>query len=66
MRVSRLQGDDAAVAMVPFSGAWVLAVVATPDLQQFAMSVPKDRPQPVPGAPLTAERDSYRRLMVQV
>jgi len=29
------------------------------------MSVPKDRPQPGPGAPLTAERDLYRRLMSQ-
>jgi len=29
------------------------------------MSVPKDRPQPGPGAPLTAEREQYRRLMAQ-
>jgi hypothetical protein len=29
------------------------------------MSVPEDRPQPGPGAPLTAERESYRRLMAQ-
>jgi IS30 family transposase len=34
-------------------------------LQEFAMSVPKDRPQPGPGAPLTAEREQYRRLMAQ-
>ena len=27
------------------------------------MAVPKDHPQPGPGAPLTAERDRYRRLM---
>jgi len=33
--------------------------------QEFAMSVPKDRPQPGPGAPLTAEREQYRRLMAQ-
>ena len=29
------------------------------------MSVTKDRPQPGPGAPLTAEREQYRRLMAQ-
>jgi len=29
------------------------------------MSVPKKRPQPGPGAPLTAEREQYRRLMAQ-
>jgi IS30 family transposase len=29
------------------------------------MSVPKERPQPGPGAPLTAEREQYRRLMAQ-
>ena len=29
------------------------------------MSVPKNRPQPGPGAPLTAEREQYRRLMAQ-
>lgn len=29
------------------------------------MSVPKDRPQPRPGAPLTAEREQYHRLMGQ-
>ena len=29
------------------------------------MSVPKKRPQPGPGAPLTAERQQYRRLMAQ-
>ncbi len=29
------------------------------------MSVPKDRPQTRPGAPLTAEREQYRRLMAQ-
>jgi hypothetical protein len=29
------------------------------------MSVPKDRSQPGPGAPLTAEREQYRRLMAQ-
>ncbi len=29
------------------------------------MSVPKKRPQPEPGAPLTAEREQYRRLMAQ-
>jgi len=29
------------------------------------MSVPKKRPQPGPGAPLTAERGQYRRLMAQ-
>ena len=29
------------------------------------MSVSKDRPQPGPGAPLRAERESYRRLMAQ-
>ncbi len=29
------------------------------------MSVPKDRPQPGPGAPLTVEREQYRRLMAQ-
>ncbi len=27
------------------------------------MPVPKKRPQPGPGAPLTAEREQYRRLM---
>ena len=29
------------------------------------MPAPKDRPQPGPGAPLTAEREQYRRLMAQ-
>ncbi len=29
------------------------------------MSVPKKRPQPGPGAPLTSEREQYRRLMAQ-
>jgi hypothetical protein len=29
------------------------------------MSVPKDRPQPGPGAPLTTEREQYSRLMAQ-
>ncbi len=29
------------------------------------MSVPKKRPQPGPGAPLTTEREQYRRLMAQ-
>jgi len=29
------------------------------------MPVPRDRPQPGPGAPLTAEREQYRRLMAQ-
>ncbi len=29
------------------------------------MSAPKKRPQPGPGAPLTAEREQYRRLMAQ-
>ena len=29
------------------------------------MSVPKKRPQPGPGAPLTTEREPYRRLMAQ-
>jgi len=29
------------------------------------MSVPKDRPQTGPGAPLTTEREQYRRLMAQ-
>ncbi len=29
------------------------------------MSVPKDPPQPGPGAPSTAEREQYRRLMTQ-
>ena len=29
------------------------------------MAVPKKRPRPGPGAPLTAEREQYRRLMAQ-
>jgi len=29
------------------------------------MSIPKKRPQPGPGAPLTAEREQYGRLMAQ-
>ena len=29
------------------------------------MSMQKKRPQPGPGAPLTAEREQYRRLMAQ-
>ena len=29
------------------------------------MAVPKDRPRPGPGAPLTAERERYLRLVAQ-
>ena len=55
-----------ACSMVPNSVAWVPAVVATPDLLELCeMSVSKKRPQPGPGAPLTSEREQYRRLMVQ-
>src|SRR5664279_5908120 len=49
----------------PNNSTWVLAVVATPVRSGVAMSVSTGRPRPGPGAPLTAERESYLRLVAQ-
>lgn len=44
---------------------WVPALVATLEPWELPMTVPKSRPQPGPGAPLTAERERYLRLVAQ-
>ena len=45
--------------------AWVLAVVATPDLSGVAGDRFASTPKPGPGKPLTAQRELYFRLMKQ-
>src|SRR5450755_435623 len=63
-------------AVLKTSGVLLIVVIAVRQLgfqrslqhlsvQGVAMAVPKDRPRPGPGAPLTAERERYLRLVAQ-